>query len=119
PEYNGYKAYWGNGAQIIPPIDVGVANAIESAPAAKDVPRPTIDTARKEGRVRVLGGEVADTYLAEVRKLRVRKDGARSLAIVYTPLHGVGDALARRAFSDAGFANVTSVPEQQKPDGRF
>jgi phosphomannomutase len=119
PEYNGYKAYWGNGAQIIPPTDAAIAKAIEAAPVAKDVPRPSLGEAKASGLVTVLGGEVGDTYLAEVKKLGVRSDGDRSLSIVYTPLHGVGDEMARRAFADAGFANVTSVPEQQKPDGRF
>ena len=119
PEYNGYKAYWGNGAQIIPPTDVGIAKAIEKAPAAKAVARPSLDEAMAKGMVRRLDEECANTYLAEVRKLGVRSGGDRSLSIVYTPMHGVGDELARRAFADAGFPNVTSVPEQQKPDGRF
>lgn len=112
PEYNGYKAYWGNGAQIIPPTDVGIARAIAGAPPAKDVPQA------KDGP-RMLGADVANTYLAEVKKLSVRSDGDRSLSIVYTPMHGVGDELARRAFADAGFPNVVSVPEQQKPDAKF
>jgi phosphomannomutase len=119
PEYNGFKAYWGNGAQIIPPIDVGIAKAIETAPPAKDVPRPSLEEAKARGLVRILGEDIAEAYLAEVKKLSVRSDGDRSLSIVYTPMHGVGDELARRAFAGAGFANVTSVPEQQKPDGRF
>lgn len=119
PEYNGYKAYWGNGAQIIPPIDLGIAKAIDKAPSAKEVVRPSLDDAKQKGLVRVLGGDVAATYLAEVKKLGVRSDGDRSLTIVYTPMHGVGDELARRAYADAGFSNVTSVPEQQQPDGRF
>lgn len=119
PEYNGYKAYWGNGAQIIPPIDVGIAKAIAGAPPAKDVPRPSLADAKRQGLVQMIGPEVCETYLAEVKKLSVRSDGDRSLSIVYTPMHGVGDELARRAFADAGFANVVSVPEQQKPDARF
>jgi len=119
PEYNGYKAYAGNGAQIIPPVDAGIAAAIEKAPAAKDITRPSLDEAMKSGLVRVLGPDVANTYLAEVKKLGLREDGDRSLSIVYTPMHGVGDELARRAYADAGFPNVVSVPEQQKPDGRF
>ncbi|MBX3192765.1 MAG: phospho-sugar mutase [Labilithrix sp.] len=119
PEYNGYKAYWSNGAQIIPPIDVGIARAIDEAPGGKDVPRLALDDAKAKGLVRVVGPEVASTYLAEVKKLGVRADGDRSLSIVYTPMHGVGDELARRAFADAGFTDVTSVPEQQKPDGDF
>jgi phosphomannomutase len=119
PEYNGYKAYWSNGAQIVPPIDVGIAKAIESAPAAKDVPRRAIDEAREAGLVTMHGEELEREYLAEVKKLGARSDGERSLAIVYTPLHGVGDKLARLAFDQAGFTNVVSVPEQQKPDGAF
>ncbi len=119
PEYNGYKAYWGNGAQIIPPIDVGIAKAIEAAPAAKDVVRSSLDEATASGLVKILGGETGDTYLAAVKQLAMRHDGDRSLSIVYTPMHGVGDELARRAFADAGFANVVSVAEQQKPDGDF
>ena len=119
PEYNGYKAYWGNGAQIIPPTDVGIAQAIEGAPAAKNVPRPSLEEAKANGLVTILHGELGATYLAAVKALGARRDGDRAFPIVYTPLHGVGDELARRAFADAGFADVTSVPEQQKPDGRF
>ncbi len=125
PEYNGYKAYWGNGAQIIPPTDVGIAHAIDKAPAAKDVPRPSLHEALSLGLVRILDDgprenhAIANAYLAEVKKLGVRSDGDRSITIVYTPMHGVGDVLARLAYADARFPNVTSVPEQQKPDGRF
>ena len=115
PEYNGYKAYWANGAQIIPPTDVAIAKAIESAPPAKDVPCVSLPSAM----VRMVGEDVKKAYLAEVKKLAVRKDGDRSLTIVYTPLHGVGNELARRAFADAGFTNVFTVPEQEKPDGAF
>jgi len=119
PEYNGYKAYWENGAQIVPPTDVGIAKAIDGAPAAKDVVRPSLHEAAKSGLVKMLDDEVSTIYLAAVKKLAVRHDGDRSLSIVYTPMHGVGDELARRAFADARFANVVSVPEQQKPDGAF
>lgn len=119
PEYNGYKAYWGNGAQIVPPTDVGIAKAIESAPPAKAISRPPLDDAKAKDLVRILGEDLANAYLAEVKKLGVRSDGDRSITIVYTPMHGVGDELACRAFTDAGFRDVTSVPEQQKPDGAF
>jgi len=119
PEYNGYKAYWGNGAQIIPPIDVGIAKAIEGAPPAKDVPRLALAEAKKQGLVAIVGPDLERAYLAEVKKLGVREGGDRSLSIVYTPLHGVGDKLTRKAFAEAGFPNVVSVEEQQKPDGEF
>lgn len=112
PEYNGYKAYWGNGAQIIPPIDVGIAKAIESIGPAKDVPRAP-------GKAIRVGAALEEKYLAEVAALSVRKDGDRGITIVYTPMHGVGDKLTRRAMAAAGFGNVFSVPEQQHPDGAF
>jgi len=118
-EYNGYKVYWSNSAQIIPPVDQAIAEAIALAPAAKDVPRLTMEVARKEGLVRDLGTEVEERYLATVRALAVRADGDRTLTIVYTPMHGVGDALARRALARAGFDRVTSVAEQQHPDPDF
>lgn len=119
PEYNGYKAYASNGAQIVPPVDTGIARAIGRAPAAKNVQIMPLEAARADGHVKTLGNELKDAYLAEVKKLSVRSDGDRSLSIVYTPLHGVGDELTRRALADAGFANVESVTEQQKPDGAF
>ncbi len=119
PEYNGYKVYWGNGAQIVPPIDRAIAHAIDAAPSAKDIPRASPDEAKARGLLESLGRPIEETYLAEVKKLAVRSDGDRSLGIVYTALHGVGDALAREALAQAGFSRVVSVPEQQKPDGRF
>lgn len=119
PEYNGYKAYWGNGAQIVPPTDVGIAKAIEGAPPAKDVPRVPFEKAKADGLVVMVGEELETLYLAEVKKLGVRPDGDRAISIVYTAMHGVGDKLARRALAQAGFDDVWSVAEQQKPDGAF
>ncbi len=120
PEYNGYKAYWSNGAQIVPPADTAIAAQILKAPPAKDVPRLTIEEAKAKGLVVMLGEELDREYLAEVKKLGVRPtEGDRAMSIVYTPLHGVGDKLTRLAFDQAGFTNVVSVPEQQRPDGAF
>jgi phosphomannomutase len=119
PEYNGYKVYWGNGAQIIPPIDIGIASEIASAPAARDVPRLSLDQARAAQLVVDVPSSIARAYLDAVRALEVHEGGDRALPIVYTPLHGTGDDLARKAFAAAGFRNVVTVPEQQKPDGAF
>jgi phosphomannomutase len=118
-EYNGYKVYWTNSAQIIPPTDHAIAAAIAASPAAKDVPRLTMEVARARGLVQDLGAEIEERYLATVRALAVHADGLRSITIVYTPMHGVGDVLARRALARAGFDRVTSVPEQQHPDPDF
>ena len=119
PEYNGYKVYWGNGAQIIPPQDKGIAAAIDASPAAKDVPRMDLDAARAKGLVRSFPTDLDDRYLAAIAALSVRGDGDRSLSIVYTPLHGVGNRLVRAALAAAGFSRVTTVPEQAEPDGAF
>lgn len=119
PAYNGYKVYWGNGAQIIPPHDTGIAAAISASPAADAVPRLTLANAREEGLVHDFEPSLERAYLDAVRGLSVRADGDRSLSIVYTPLHGVGDRLTRMALAEAGFPHVVSVPEQAEPDGAF
>ncbi len=119
PEYNGYKVYWSNSAQIIQPLDSAIADAIARTPPPNEIPRLTMEDARSRGLIQDLGTELEDRYLATVRTLSVHADGNRTLPIVYTPMHGVGDALARRALARAGFVNVTSVPEQQQPDAAF
>ncbi|WP_437729964.1 phospho-sugar mutase [Sorangium sp. So ce1335] len=119
PEYNGYKVYWDNAAQIIPPHDTGIATAIDAAPPADQVPRLPLDEARQRGLVRDFPADLEQAYLRAIRGLSVRSDGDRGLGIVYTPLHGVGDRLVREALAQAGFTRVTSVPEQAEPDGAF
>ncbi len=119
PEYNGYKVYWHNSAQIIPPIDADIAKAIDAAPPAKDVPRAALKEARAKGLVVTVPPTVERAYLDAVAKLRVGEGKRRDLRIAYTPLHGVGDRLAHLALAEAGFTDVTSVPEQAQPDGAF
>ena len=119
PEYNGYKVYWENSAQIIPPVDHAIATAIAGAPGGREVPRASMDEARKKALVEDLGDPLEERYLAELATIGRSKAGDRGLTIVYTPMHGVGDDLARKALARGGFAHVTSVPEQQKPDGAF
>ncbi len=123
PEYNGYKVYWENAAQIIPPVDARIAAAMGRAPPAAQVSRPPLDELRGRGLVSDVPPEVLDAYFAAVRALHVRppepRGRARNLRVVYTPLHGVGDRFVRRALSEAGFGDVTTVPAQQKPDGTF
>ncbi|AUX44620.1 phosphoglucomutase [Sorangium cellulosum] len=119
PEYNGYKVYWDNAAQIIPPHDTGIATAIDASPPADQVPRMPFDEARAKGLVRDFPEALEPAYLRAIRGLAVRSDGDRGLCIVYTPLHGVGNRLARAALAQAGFTRVTTVPEQAEPDGAF
>ncbi len=120
PEYNGYKVYWENAAQIVPPVDARIAAALERAPSARVVVRPALPALRAKGLVSDAPADSEAAYLEAIGSLAVHPAaGDRGLRIVYTPLHGVGDALVRRALAAARFANVQSVPEQQKPDGAF
>lgn len=119
PQYNGYKVYWGNGAQIIPPHDHGIAKEIAAGPEASEVPLTAYAEALASGAAALFGDDVERRYLDAVRGLWVHEGGDRSIAITYTPLHGTGNRLCRMAFAEAGFTNVTTVPEQAEPDGAF
>jgi phosphomannomutase len=119
-EYNGYKVYWENAAQIVPPVDARIAAAIDRAPPAREVTRPPLEALRTRALVTDATPDVERAYLDALRGLAVDPSGGdRSLRLVYTPLHGVGDALVRRALAEARFTDVTSVPEQREPDGAF
>ena len=119
PQYNGYKVYWSNGAQIIPPHDHGIAQEIAKSPDADAVPLTPLAEGMKSGAITLFGDEVERRYLDAVRKLWVNQGGDRAMAIVYTPMHGTGNRPVRAAFAEAGFTNVTTVPEQAEPDGAF
>ncbi|HSB61343.1 MAG TPA: phospho-sugar mutase, partial [Vicinamibacteria bacterium] len=119
PEYNGYKVYGGNGAQIIPPHDEGIAAAIEAAGPARDVPLMAAEEARRRGLRREVAGDVGRAYLDAIGRLRPFRGGAGDLTLVTTALHGVGARWLRRALAQAGFRRVHEVAEQSEPDGRF
>ncbi len=120
PEYNGYKVYWENGAQIIPPHDAGIARCIEAA-AATELPWLSLADARQSGRVRSLGDDFVDRYCSRVQAgVAAAASGiARQVSVAYTALHGVGAALAGRLLREAGGGEFTSVASQHEPDGRF
>ncbi len=118
PEYNGYKVYWGNGAQIIPPHDLGIAEAIAAVEGASSIKLLPRAEAKTKGLWKDLGPEVEKSYFDAILALRPTKTTA-DLRIVYTAMHGVGGRFAVEAFRAAGFANFTPVPQQQQPDGHF
>lgn len=120
PDYNGYKVYWSNGAQIISPIDEGIALAIDKA-AKADILWRDLAHAKSDGLVRMLGDETEEAYLKAVRELSVHRSPAKRDAIViaYTPMHGVGANVAEKALARAGFTKVHTVKEQREPDGNF
>ena len=120
PEYNGYKVYWGNGAQIIPPHDAGIAEAIDVA-ATQDIPYMALKDGKDAGLIHHFGPALMEHYLREIITANAwpGSPGISELKIVYTPMHGVGAEATERALRLAGFGNVYTVPEQREPDGDF
>jgi phosphomannomutase len=120
PEYNGYKVYWGNGAQIIPPHDTGIAAEIARIGRSDQLAMPALDELRRDGTVIDLTEALHDAYLDEVIRLRARPDvDGRALIIAYTPLHGVGALSVEGGLARAGFASVHTEPSQREPDPAF
>ncbi|HEX8436965.1 phospho-sugar mutase [Archangium sp.] len=118
PEYNGYKVYWGNGAQIIPPQDKGIAAAIAKVEPANQVPLLSRSEAHARGLWRDVPDSLGEAYLDAILGLRLHGRGSDS-SIVYTAMHGVGGVWMERALQRAGFLNVHVVAEQHQPDGTF
>ena len=120
PEYNGYKVYGPNTAQIVSPIDVQIAQAIDRAPRAREVPRADRASAEARGLLVAVPAEIERRYMDGIRAVVAAASGIeRAFPIVYTPLHGVGGDIALRAFAESGFSHVLPVPEQLAPDGEF
>src|SRR5262245_56157658 len=120
PAYNGYKVYWGNGAQIIPPHDTGIAAAIAQVGRSDQLAMPELDELRRNGLVIDLTEELHDAYLAKVIALRASPElDGRSLVIAYTPMHGVGALSVERGLSRAGFPQFHTEPSQREPDAEF
>ncbi|MGE0548112.1 MAG: phospho-sugar mutase [Kofleriaceae bacterium] len=120
PAYNGYKVYWGNGAQIIPPHDAGIAAAIAKVGAVDRLPIPELDELRRNGLLIDLDESLHEAYLAKVAALRVRPEvDGKPLVIAYTPLHGVGAASVEPAMKLAGFPQIHTEPSQREPDPEF
>jgi phosphomannomutase len=119
PADNGYKVYWSNGAQIIPPHDAGISAAIDGVSSIRDIPLLSEPEARARGLWRDVPSAVGESYLAGVLALRRHPECPTDLTIVYSPLHGVGGAWVRRVFAQAGFSQLRVVPEQAEPDGDF
>ena len=123
PEYNGYKVYWEDGAQITPPHDTGIMDEVKKVTDYNNVLTMDEDAAKAAGLYEVIGKEVDDAYIAELKKQVLHMDAiekeGKNLKIVYSPLHGTGNIPARRILKELGFENVYVVKEQELPDGEF
>ena len=123
PEYNGYKVYWEDGAQITPPHDKGIMDEVQKVTDYNTVKTMDVEAAKAAGLYEVIGSEIDDAYIEELKKQVIHwdaiKEVSKELKIVYSPLHGTGNIPARRVLKELGFENVYVVKEQELPDGEF
>ena len=123
PEYNGYKVYWSDGAQIIPPIDKGIIDEVLTIEDFSLIKTMDKDEAISQGLLNYIGSEVDDAFINALKSSclnpEIIKKEANNVKIVYTPLHGAGNIPVQRILKELGFKNVYVVPEQEKPDGNF
>ena len=123
PEYNGYKVYWEDGAQFTPPHDKGVLEEVLAIEDLSIVKTTSEEEALRSGKFQVIGKEIDDKYIENVKAQVVNQDAIdrmqKDITIIYTPLHGTGNIPARRVMKELGFENVYVVPEQELPDGNF
>ena len=122
-EYNGYKVYWEDGAQITPPHDKNILAEVAKVTEFSAVKTMEEDDARAEGLFQVIGTDFDDRYVAKLKEQSIHpeiiKDAAKDMKIVYTPLHGTGNVPVRRVLRELGFNQVYVVKEQKVPDGNF
>lgn len=123
PEYNGYKVYWEDGAQIVEPTDKEIINEVNNVTDFSSIKTISKEEAVSKGLYNVIGKDIDDQYIAELKKLVVNQEAInemqKDIKIVYTPLHGTGNIPVQRILKEIGFENVYVVKEQEAPDGKF
>lgn len=123
PEYNGYKVYWADGAQITAPRDKEIISEVQAVTDYAMVKSMSLEEAVSKGLYEVIGAEMDDKYMAELKKQIIHpdviKEVAKELKIVYTPFNGTGNVPVRRILKELGFEEVYVVKEQEMPDPDF
>lgn len=123
PEYNGYKVYWEDGAQIVEPTDKEIITEVNDVTDFATIKTMSREEAEAKGLYNTIGKGIDDRYIEELKKLIVNQDAInkmqKDIKIVYTPLHGTGNMPVQRILKEVGFENVYVVKEQEKPDGHF
>ena len=122
-EYNGYKVYWEDGAQVTPPHDTNIMAEVAKVTSFDMVKTMDKDAAIAAGLYNIISDDVDEGYFSELRKLSIHpeiiREMAKDIKIVYTPLHGTGLEPVKRVLADLGFEQVYIEPEQAVPDGHF
>lgn len=123
PEYNGYKVYWEDGAQVTDNRDVEIIEEVQNIDGFESIKKMELEEAIAKGLYNTIGQDLVDDYISQVKALSVNKDIiekiGQDIKIVYTPLHGAGNKPVRRVLKELGFENVIVVPEQELPDPNF
>ena len=123
PEYNGYKVYWEDGAQIVEPTDKEIIKEVNDINDFNKIKTMDKQTAIEQGLYNTIGEEIDKKYIEELKKLVVNQkaidETQKDIKIVYTPLHGTGNIPVQTILRELGFENVYVVPQQEKPDGNF
>jgi phosphoglucomutase len=121
PEYNGYKVYWEDGAQITAPKDVEIIREVKAITDFSEAKTMSKEEALKQGLLTMIGRQIDDKYINELKKLVINpiSEEGKKLKIVYTPLHGTGNLPVRRILKELGFEHIYVVPEQELPDSEF
>jgi len=120
PEYNGYKVYWNDGGQIVPPHDDNIIAEVEKINSPSAIIKADFEESVSKGIIKFIGDEMTDIYISNLKNFIFRKEGESSgLKIVYSPLHGTGYKIVPRVLAHFGFTQTQGEPEQSKPDGSF
>ena len=123
PEYNGYKVYWEDGAQVTAPYDSSIIGEVKAVTDFNTCKTMDIDEARAYGLYNTIGFDMDDNYIEALKKMSINGDIIKQVAddikIVYTPFNGTGNVPVRRILKELGFKHVFVVPEQEKPDQDF
>lgn len=119
PEYNGYKVYWEDGGQVVPPQDKEIINEVSKIQDITQIKKMSYDDAIAQGIISLIGDEIIEIYATRLSQLRFKSDDLSPIYIVYTPLHGTGYRIVPHILKRFGFPNVHSVEKQAIPDGDF
>jgi phosphoglucomutase len=119
PEYSGYKVYWEDGGQIVPPQDNEIIERVKEIDTINRIKKIDFNDGIKDGIITIIGDEIRNSYIQRLEGKALRKKKESDLKIVYTPLHGTGYRLIPMVLNHFGFNNISPVEEQSKPDGNF
>ena len=119
PEYNGYKVYWEDGGQVVPPQDKEIINEVSKIQDITQIKKMNFDAAIAHGIISLIGDEITEIYAKKLSQVRFKSDELSPIHIVYTPLHGTGYRIVPHILKIFGFPNVHIVEKQAIPDGNF